>query len=71
MPLSYHAGFTRLIPSNQFVQQSHSTRIPSAFGASAADLESDLVYSILTSNPLMGDGVALFNAGQALLHKLV
>jgi hypothetical protein len=38
------------------------TRIPSAFGASAADLESDLVYSILTSNPLMGDGVALFNA---------
>jgi hypothetical protein len=43
------------------------TRIPSAFGASAADLESDLVYSILTSNPLMGDGVALFNAGHGNL----
>lgn len=43
------------------------TRIPSAFGASAADLESDLVYSILTSNPLMGDGVALFNASHGNL----
>lgn len=43
------------------------TRIPSAFGASAADLESDLVYSILTSNPLMGDGVALFNGGHGNL----
>lgn len=43
------------------------TRIPSAFGASAADLEPDLVYSILTSNPLMGDGVALFNAGHGNL----
>ena len=43
------------------------TRIPSAFGASAADLESDLVYSILTSNPLMSDGVALFNSGHGNL----
>ncbi|PIL19022.1 hypothetical protein P775_16805 [Puniceibacterium antarcticum] len=43
------------------------TRIPSAFGASAADLESDLVYSILTSNPLMNDGVALFNSGHGNL----
>ncbi|MBU9710145.1 hypothetical protein KSP24_25055, partial [Paenibacillus sp. AK121] len=37
-------------------------RIPAAFGASAADLESDLVYSILTGNPTMGDAVALFHA---------
>jgi len=43
------------------------TRIPSAFGASAADLESDLVYSILTANPLMSDGVALFAAGHGNL----
>jgi hypothetical protein len=43
------------------------TRVPMAFGASAADLESDLVYSILTGNPLMGDGVALFNAGHGNL----
>ncbi len=38
------------------------TRIPMAFGASAADLESDIVYSILTGNPVMGDGTALFDA---------
>ena len=38
------------------------TRVPSAFGASAADLESDIVYSILMQNPAMGDGIALFHA---------
>ena len=38
------------------------TRIPAAFGASAADLESDIVYSILVDNPAMGDTVALFHA---------
>ena len=37
-------------------------RIPAAFGASAADLESDLVYSILTGNPVMNDTLALFHA---------
>lgn len=38
------------------------SRIPFAFGASAADLESDLVYAILTNNPAMADGKALFHA---------
>ena len=38
------------------------TRVPMAFGASAADLESDIVYSILTGNPVMGDGTPLFDA---------
>jgi ATP-dependent protease ClpP protease subunit len=38
------------------------TRIPFAFGASAADLESDLVYAILTGNAAMSDNVALFHA---------
>jgi len=38
------------------------TRVPAAFGASAADLESDIVYSILMQNPAMGDGTALFHA---------
>ena len=38
------------------------TRVPAAFGASAADLESDIVYSILMDNPTMGDGVDLFHA---------
>ena len=36
-------------------------RVPAAFGASAADLESDIVYSILMQNPAMGDGTALFH----------
>ena len=38
------------------------TRIPAAFGASAADLESDIVYQILMQNPAMADGTALFHA---------
>ena len=38
------------------------TRIPAAFGASAADLESDIVYSILINNPVMGDTLALFHS---------
>lgn len=38
------------------------TRVPAAFGASAAALESDIVYAILMSNPVMDDGKALFHA---------
>lgn len=38
------------------------TRIPAAFGASAADLESDIVYAILMQNPAMADSTALFHA---------
>lgn len=43
------------------------TRLPEMFGRSAADLESDLVYAILTGNPLMADGVALFDAAHGNL----
>lgn len=43
------------------------TRIPAAFGASAADLESDIVYSILMQNPTMADGTALFHANHGNL----
>ncbi|WP_153164294.1 MULTISPECIES: ClpP-like prohead protease/major capsid protein fusion protein [Stenotrophomonas] len=43
------------------------SRIPFAFGASAADLESDLVYAILTGNPNMADGKALFHAAHGNL----
>lgn len=43
------------------------TRIPQAFGASAAELESDIVYAILTGNPAMADGVALFHANHGNL----
>ena len=38
------------------------TRIPALFGTAAATLESDVVWGIVTSNPAMGDGVALFHA---------
>lgn len=37
-------------------------RIPTMFGRKAADLESDLVYGTLLSNPVMGDGKTLFHA---------
>lgn len=37
------------------------TRLPALMARAAADLESDTVYGILTSNPNMGDGVALFH----------
>ena len=37
-------------------------RIPTMFGRKAADLESDIVWGIFTSNPTMGDGTALFHA---------
>src|SRR4029453_1504906 len=37
------------------------SRIPQLFGNSAAQVEGDAVYGLLTSNPLMADGVALFS----------
>ncbi|MBF0190223.1 MAG: peptidase U37 [Magnetococcales bacterium] len=39
------------------------TRIPQLFGVAAANLESDVVWGIITANPNMGDGVSLFHAG--------
>ena len=41
------------------------TRIPAMQGASASRLESDKVWALITSNPTMGDGVALFHATHA------
>jgi HK97 family phage prohead protease len=35
--------------------------VPAAFGRKARDIESDLAWAQITSNPLMGDGVALFS----------
>jgi ATP-dependent Clp endopeptidase proteolytic subunit ClpP len=43
------------------------TTLPQAFGAAAARKECDEVYSILTTNAAMGDGVALFHATHANL----
>jgi hypothetical protein len=53
-------GITRQVLINDDLDA--FTRVPAAYGAAAADLESDIVYSILTGNPNMGDGVALFHA---------
>jgi len=38
------------------------TRVASAFGARAAQLEGDVVYAILINNPTMSDGKQLFSA---------
>lgn len=38
------------------------TRIPQLMGNAAANLESNLVYAILTGNPAMADTIALFHA---------
>ena len=37
-------------------------RIPQAMGQEAAQVEGDVVYAVLLSNPLMSDGVPLFHA---------
>lgn len=38
------------------------SRVPMAFGRSARDLESDLVWEQITTNGAMGDGIAIFHA---------
>lgn len=58
-------GITRQVLINDDLDA--FTRVPAAYGAAAADLESDIVYSILTGNPVMGDGVALFHASHGNL----
>lgn len=42
-------------------------RIPRFFANEAADLESDLVWGLITGNPVMADGKTLFHAGHANL----
>jgi len=41
--------------------------VPAAFGRKARDIESDLAWAQITSNPTMGDAVALFHATHANL----
>ena len=43
------------------------TDMPAKFGRAAADLESDIVWGIVTGNPNMADGVALFHANHGNL----
>lgn len=42
-------------------------RMPTMFGAAAADMEADIVWAILTANANMGDGTALFHANHGNL----
>ena len=53
-------GITRQVIINDDLDA--FTRIPALFGTAAATLESDVVWGIVTSNPNMADGVALFHA---------
>jgi phage major head subunit gpT-like protein len=46
------------------------SRVPTAFGRSARTLEADLVWAQITSNPTMGDGVALFHASHGNLDAV-
>lgn len=38
------------------------TRLPQSMGAASRRLEADMVFQLLTSNPVLGDGKALFSA---------
>jgi hypothetical protein len=42
-------------------------RLPQAIALKARNVQSNIVYGILTGNPLMNDGVALFDAGHSNL----
>jgi len=42
-------------------------RLPAAFGAKAKELENRLFYELLSSNPVMSDGVAFFDAAHGNL----
>lgn len=53
-------GITRQVIINDDLDA--FTRIPALFGTAAATLESDVVWGIVTANPNMADGVALFHA---------
>jgi hypothetical protein len=45
------------------------TRIPAMYGNSIAQLESDVVWDIVTSNPAMANGTALFHSTQKNLAR--
>lgn len=53
-------GFTRQMLINDDLNA--FTRAPQLFGVSAANLESDIVWGIITTNAAMSDGTALFHA---------
>lgn len=56
-------GINRQVLINDDLQA--FTRIPVGYAAAAASLESDLAWEQITSNPTLGDSVALFHATHA------
>jgi phage major head subunit gpT-like protein len=60
-PYGKVVGITRQVLINDDLDA--FTRVPSLFGTSAATLESDVVWNILTANANMADGKTLFHAG--------
>jgi len=58
-------GITRQVLINDDL--SAFTRVPEMFGRSAADLESDIVYGLITANAAMSDAIALFHASHGNL----
>ncbi|HUX16667.1 MAG TPA: prohead protease/major capsid protein fusion protein, partial [Phycisphaerae bacterium] len=53
-------GITRQVIINDDLDA--FTRVPALFGTSAATLESDVVWGIVTANPAMSDGKTLFHS---------
>ena len=52
-------GITRQVLINDDIDA--FTRIPAMYGTAIATLESDVVWGVITANPVMGDGTALFH----------
>ena len=52
-------GITRQVLINDDIDA--FTRIPAMYGTAIATLESDVVWGVITANPAMGDGTALFH----------
>ncbi|WMW64404.1 Mu-like prophage major head subunit gpT family protein [Nitratidesulfovibrio liaohensis] len=46
-------------------------KLPTMFGAAASRKQSDIVYALLTSNPTMADGVALFHTSRGNIETAV
>ena len=65
VPWGRIVGITRQVLVNDDLDA--FTRVPALFGTSAATLESDVVWGLITANEAMADGKALFHAAHGNL----
>lgn len=65
VPWGRIVGITRQVLVNDDLDA--FTRVPALFGASAATLESDVVWGLITANEAMADGKALFHTAHGNL----